>query len=118
MTNHKAQIILPVAGGQTADAVAAIAKASSNAKIVGVDTDQSKLYSGNFLTSITKNISEAFTSIYSKVTGGTVDASINGFGSTTVGTLTNHLVGIVGDNAILTDAVKAEASSTETENFT
>ena len=93
-----ADVILPVAGPQTGDALDAIKEKKSNALVVGVDTDQVKQYkdfSSTFLTSILKRmdiaVTEALQYIYSEN-----DKTQYGLGKTTVGTLSNGLVGIAG----------------------
>lgn len=111
-----ADVILPVAGGQTVDAINAIG--SQKIKLIGVDTDQAQSYNANadlFLTSITKNIATAFEDIFAKVSNNTskqINQSIKGFGETTEGTLENQLVGIVGESALGTElaTLKAEAA--------
>lgn len=58
-----ANIIFPVAGGQTQDAIAKInSSGNKNVKIIGVDTDQSKMYVKDqnlFLTSALKQIEKS-----------------------------------------------------------
>ena len=74
LVSEDADVILPVAGPQTADALAAIA-ASSRAdeiKAIGVDNDQSKLYTnGNTLliTSVRKNVRKAAVEGYKAAVG-------------------------------------------------
>lgn len=61
INNNKNNIVFAVAGGQTTDLISAVVNSPKNskAKIIGVDTDQSKLYSyakDYFLTSALKGI--------------------------------------------------------------
>lgn len=107
-----ADVILPVAGPQTADLISAI-NASNEAtknwvKIIGVDTNQSQVYptdSKYFLSSIEKKIKESYLKVYKKIITDAglsldslkdvnVESDINGLGATTIGTLTNGLTGI------------------------
>ncbi len=97
-----ADVILPVAGPQTGDTLDAIKEKKSNALVVGVDTDQVKQYPAfktQFLTSILKKmdvaVKEALQYIYKEN-----EKTQYGLGRTTVGNLSNGLVGIAagGDN--------------------
>lgn len=101
-----ADVILPVAGPQTGDTLAAIKEKKSNALVVGVDTDQVKQYSDHsntFLTSILKNMDLAVTRSLKHIFSEKIDTLDNfGLGKTTVGNWANGLVGIAsgGDNKI------------------
>ena len=74
LVNEGADVILPVAGPQTADALAAI-DASSRAdeiKAIGVDNDQSKLYPNGatrLITSVRKNVRKAAVEGYKAAVG-------------------------------------------------
>jgi len=73
LIDNGADVILPVAGGQTKDLIDAIKRSQrkDEVKIVGVDTDQSVTYSEDknlFLTSITKNLRKAVYEGYKEIT--------------------------------------------------
>ena len=94
-----ADILMAVAGPQTADAADAI-KASQRrdeVKLIGVDVDQSATLSDHadlFLTSILKNIRTMTEAVLNKVVNNQDSTGINGLGKTTVGNLANNGVGI------------------------
>ncbi|AGM25638.1 ribose/galactose ABC transporter substrate-binding protein [Spiroplasma syrphidicola EA-1] len=74
LLSRKASVIFPVAGPQTQDTIDRIQYNKSNAKVVGVDTEQGKIYGENYIiTSALKEIVEstydALNNIYSPVCG-------------------------------------------------
>lgn len=109
LKNEGVDVILPVAGGQTADVVAL-----PGVKIVGVDSEQEKQYQADkFLFSILKNLQGSTLNLLKKLAGETVDESFKGLGETTHGTLDNGLVGISNFTAPITqiyNAAKADSA--------
>lgn len=110
--DNGADILLPVAGPQTSDAIEQINGSSTEiknrVKIIGVDTNQAKSYPNDanlFLSSIEKNLTDAILKVYKKILSDAgksletlndvkVDSDIKGLGQTTIGTLKNGLTKI------------------------
>ncbi|TCG11428.1 BMP family ABC transporter substrate-binding protein [Mycoplasma marinum] len=96
LVEEGADVILPVAGPQTADVIDVI-KNKTGKFVIGVDTDQKLKFPGYenlFITSITKNIKESVIAVYNKVTGKKAKSWTKGYGDTTWGTIENKLTGI------------------------
>ncbi len=95
-----ADILLPVAGPQVADALSVVG--TTQIKVIGVDTDQKIAYPGDkahILTSILKNLKDSMVDVWKKSNDptATVADGIKGFGEHTIGTLANGLTGIEQD---------------------
>ncbi|CAM9109921.1 BMP family ABC transporter substrate-binding protein [Mycoplasma marinum] len=124
-----ADIILPVAGPQTADVLSVI-KNEAGKFVIGVDTDQKSKYpsqSDKFLTSITKNIKDSLVAVYNKVSGKKSNSWAKGYGETTMGNLSNGLTGIAEPgiakakdiyNVIKKDQTLREEASKNTKDVT
>ncbi len=105
LINKGADVILPVAGPQTLDTLAAIKEKQAHTLVIGVDTDQVLQYtehSDKFLTSILKKMDIASERAIKHALG-VVSNSDYGLGKTTVGTVSNNLLDLAfdGDNILL-----------------
>lgn len=95
-----ANVLLPVAGPQTKDAIDVV-KGKANHFVIGVDVDATNLYKDDaslILTSITKGLKKSTERILSELYGTTPDRK--SFGTTTTGNLDNEEIGIVFNTSI------------------
>lgn len=84
-----ADVLFPVAGPQTADAITAIGD-NNRIRVIGVDMNQADIYEASkktyFITSVEKKVKEAFVAVSKKMT--------ESLGKTTIGGLNEKWVGI------------------------